>query len=175
MQAMESSRIVLRCPDNKFLILFLIKSRLPGYPSDFFGKREVIFFRVGIRESVSFLERESGAFLARLGIKIRLGIRIRKPAQILCLLPLKIEIFPVFGSNTNSDVSKGGPRGAMAPQKFFGPFICPPHFLKRFFVNFYHLLRKGFCQASKYNGLTFSQDLIVSLLPATEIFIILYY
>ena len=62
----------------------------------------------------------------------------------------------------------------MAPRNVFGPFICPPLF-KRCFVNFYHLLRKGFCQVFEFDGLTFSQDLIVSLLPATEIVILLYY
>ena len=74
-----------------------------------------------------------------------------------------------------SGVSKGGPGGAMAPPEIFlAPSLVPPLF-KRYFVNFYHLLRKGFCQVSEFDGLTFSQDLNVSLLPATEIVIILYY
>ena len=74
-----------------------------------------------------------------------------------------------------SGVSKGGPGGAMAPPEIFlAPSLAPPLF-KRCFVNFYHLLRKGFCQVSEFDGLTFSQDLNVSLLPATEIVIILYY
>ena len=80
----------------------------------------------------------------------------------------------VFNS-TFSGVSKGGPGGAMAPPEIFlAPSLAPPLF-KRCFVNFYHLLRKGFCQVSEFDGLTFSRDLIVSLLPATEIVIILYY
>ena len=66
-----------------------------------------------------------------------------------------------------------GPGGAMAPQKFFWPFIGPPLF-KRCFANFYHLLRQDFCQVSEFDGLTFSQDVNVSLLPATEIVVILY-
>ena len=74
-----------------------------------------------------------------------------------------------------SGVSKGGPGGAMAPPEIFlAPLLAPPLF-KRCFVNFYHLLRKGFCQVSEFDGLTFSQDLNVFLLPATEIVIILFF
>ena len=68
---------------------------------------------------------------------------------------------------------KGGQEGPCPPRIFLTPSLAP-HF-KRCFVNFYHLLRKGFCQVSEFDGLTFSQDLNVSLLPATEIVIILYY
>ena len=47
------------------------------------------------------------------------------------------------------------------PEIFLAPSLAPPLF-KRCFVNFYHLLRKGFCQVSEFDGLTFSQDLNVS-------------
>ena len=81
----------------------------------------------------------------------------------------------IYRDVSSSGVSKGGPGGAMAPPEIFlAPSLAPPLF-KRCFVNFYHLLRKGFCQVSEFDGLTFSQDLNVSLLPATEIVIILYY
>ena len=82
---------------------------------------------------------------------------------------------PKMEGDPCSGVSKGGPGGAMAPPEIFWPLYWPPPLFKRCFVNFYYLLRKGFCQVSEFDGLTFSQDLNVSLLPATEIVIILYY